>query len=355
MNTLQNQPQLSDRRLVDQIVYLASLASESQTIDPKLDVLRRITARWDGVSAFDPKSRADLDRLNSELKTYLINDDPLRSFTPETLEARLRRSADEHAQQESYIVPLAICEMLLAMAIAFPLPIENFSAKTLIFVTVTMQFFIMSALWFYLSSLKNFKKELRQVFAIFCTGIAFVNLGILQYALLALFQWVDDPLLRYGGRPEFAAIGVLVLCLGAVKYAHILKVPTRRLTFWLIVAHVILLPVAGVLAMVRGVEYPQYLWLSLVTIGSLMISGTFGTIIITRLLKVMTLSYAKSLSVIRVFMVLAAVVALAFGLGLFIQGSYSISALAINLTYAGLPTLGTLMVSGYSFKRETSR
>lgn len=354
MSTTQNHP-LNDRKLVDQIVYLASLASEAQTIDPKLDVLRRITARWDGVSPFDDKSRGDLTQLSNDLKSYLIEEDPLRSFTSDTLEMRLRRNFDERSQSEGYIIPLAIGEMLLAGIIALPLPVADFSSKMLIFVTITMQFFIFSALWFYLSSLKNFKPELRHVFITLCAGIAFVNLGILQYALLALLQQVDDPLLRYGGRPEFAALGVLVLYFGAAKYARILKIPTRKLTVGVLVAHLAIIPIAGMLAMMRGVEHPQYLWLTFVTLGSLIVSGVFSAMLITRMLAVMTLSYAKSLSIIRIFMLLAAIVAFVFGVGLYIAGSYSIAALAINLTYAGLPTLGTLMVSGYSFKRETGR
>ena len=347
--------QTSDRRLVDEIVYMASLASEAQAIEPKLNVLRRVTARWDGSSPLTPDSREDLTALSSDLRAYLINNDPLRSFTAQTLDERLERHVREGADPESYILPLGVAEMLVAAIVALPLPMQTLAERMLIFVTITMQLFIASALWFYLTSLKSFKTELRTVFIVLCVGIASINLGILQYPLLAILQQADNPIFRYGGRPEFATIGVIILYFGLARYARILKIPTKSITRGMILAHLILIPTAYVLAVTRGVPDPYILWLSFVSIWSLALSSTASIILIPKILRTVTVAYAMSLKIINVFMWLAMPVAIMFGAGLLWLGHYSITVLATSLTYAGFPTLATLMYSGYSFKRETGK
>lgn len=74
---------------VDRIVYLESLVSNTQAIDAMVDDLRLVTSRADASLRINPEDEAILKNVEKRLKEYLIHEDPLRSFTAESLAARL--------------------------------------------------------------------------------------------------------------------------------------------------------------------------------------------------------------------------------------------------------------------------
>lgn len=354
MNSNQDIQTVDDQQLVSSITYLASLASESQKIDPKLDILRGVTAQWDGQSQLDTESRLSLQHLNDDLKQYLINEDPIRSFTAESLELRMSERLYEKAAERHYFIPLTIGVIIFSAIVSLLLPL-NSAQKTLVGVTIAMQLFDLIALWLFLSSLRNFKQEFRQVAYYLSLGIAFINLGILEYPIFAILQKVDSPLFRYGGWPEGATLGLLVIYAGLSKYSNALKVPTKSNTRMLVIAHAIMLPILGVLAGLRGVEHPIVLWLTCCAIGSLSITGFFGARMVSKFLSLVTSAYAKSLKVFYAYLLTVVPAGFVFDGGLLWLGHFSIEALSVILSAAAVPTLVILMYSGYSFKQETGK
>ncbi|HEX8763107.1 MAG TPA: hypothetical protein VF733_05110 [Candidatus Saccharimonadales bacterium] len=80
--------QKNARQLIDRIVYLASLASEPQTVDTTLDKLRIITSRTSQPTAHDVQT---LKSIQTELEEYLIHKERLRNFTKTSLRTNMER------------------------------------------------------------------------------------------------------------------------------------------------------------------------------------------------------------------------------------------------------------------------
>ena len=75
---------------IDIIVYLASLASTPQAIDPILDLLRNVTARLGPERILNDQDQLVLAKAYKDLIAHLITDEPARIFTQKELEARIR-------------------------------------------------------------------------------------------------------------------------------------------------------------------------------------------------------------------------------------------------------------------------
>lgn len=73
----------------NKIVYLASLVSDINRIDPWLDRLRGITSLHDPATPLSPEDEQTLLNLQAQLREYLINGDPLRRFEPEVLDQKI--------------------------------------------------------------------------------------------------------------------------------------------------------------------------------------------------------------------------------------------------------------------------
>src|SRR5687767_11666346 len=80
----------TDRQLVDTTIYLASLASERRTIDPFLDTLRNITIHWKPDTPLSQNDRQAILDTQNKIKNYLLNQDPVRALSQESLEKKLQ-------------------------------------------------------------------------------------------------------------------------------------------------------------------------------------------------------------------------------------------------------------------------
>ncbi|HSW77353.1 MAG TPA: hypothetical protein VLG36_00970 [Candidatus Chromulinivoraceae bacterium] len=75
---------------IDVVVYLASLASNPQSIDPILDPLRNITSRLGPERILSEQDQVLLAGVYIKLVQHLITNEPAQIFTKEGLEARVR-------------------------------------------------------------------------------------------------------------------------------------------------------------------------------------------------------------------------------------------------------------------------
>ena len=94
-------PKLPDQILIERITYLASLVSNLQAVDSKLDTLRVITARVGAGNqiSLGESERSQLLVLENDLKNYLVTSDPVRSFTAEKLQRRLEKYTETRNPQ----------------------------------------------------------------------------------------------------------------------------------------------------------------------------------------------------------------------------------------------------------------
>jgi hypothetical protein len=343
-----------NHRLINTATYLSSLASSQDDIDPMLDTLRDITSSWDLKTPLSPPKKTELEGLIADLKDYLVKRDPIRSFTNETLEARVEAelAGGGGTLQLSALMAWCFLPPLAVALLPSSLTITNHVYLTVTTLLVTL---LTATVWLYLSSLRNFKLELRTTFLYISASAIFISVTCLHYAAIGIFNLADLPLFRYGGFTPVAMVGLGFLFLAATKYAQILKIPTATLTKQLVVVSLLIVPIAIGVAVLRGV--PDLFFFNLALIPMLITSlfGLFGARVTHRLLKSVTAYYAKSLRVLYIFQIAAAVTAFLFAIALVWLGHLSVGELGLLIIVSALPTLALFMYSGYSFKKETSR
>lgn len=351
----QSRTPADDRKLVDGIIYLSSLVSESKAIDPMLDSLRNVTADWDSKIPLEHSKRLALQKLTIDLKQYLIHRDPLRSFTSDMLDSRLATNLTGTTKK---IPPFTIfvggALIIAAIVLALPLPLQIVN-RLYLAVTVLLLTLIVITIRLYLSSLHNFNQALRGVFSYLCIGSSLLGVTCLHYTLIGLLQLTNQPLFAYGGATEIALAAIIAIYIGLSHYAKILKVSTKSIFISLTISFVITIILAVVTAYAR--EIPDKFFFSLAFASTLGTSvfAFFGGRIALALLKNVTASYAKSLRVVYIFLLACAATALTFVIALTWLKHLSVGALGLLIAVAGVPSIGILMYSGYSFKKETGR
>lgn len=180
-----------DHRLVDRIVYLGSLASDKHTVDPMLDALRVITANWHSEAPLDAKDRMTLTILEGKLKDYLIHEDPLRSFTAETLEVRLKKERSKLVVRINSDMRDFILILLLTAGsggAVFASPLGSNSLRLLIAFPIALLTLHFGIVWFYFSSLHNFNRQFREAFEYLCGGVILFGM---QAAMLMVVQALE--------------------------------------------------------------------------------------------------------------------------------------------------------------------
>src|SRR5687767_15048650 len=83
------QQTLTPQARIDRIIYLCQLTSVPAKVDVLMNTLRAITARWDSRTLLSVEDTNRLEQLEADLRSHLIHHDPLRKFTPESLEQRV--------------------------------------------------------------------------------------------------------------------------------------------------------------------------------------------------------------------------------------------------------------------------
>ena len=215
-----------DRKLIDRITYLASLASEGHLVDDMLDALRKITARWDNTAPLDGADRKNLATLETKLKDFLVNKDPLRSFTGEELEDRIRLREIKKPFINKYLIATIVSFVLGGFA--YLIPIQDLTSEYRILIAAATQLLVsqLATVWFYISNLGNFKKEFRQAYALIAFGILPIGILYAQIGLVQILGIGETPPFHYGGMTYFAALAFVFMYFGLRKYALLLKIKT---------------------------------------------------------------------------------------------------------------------------------
>lgn len=74
---------------VEVVVFLSSLASKPQEIDPLLEVVRRISSTSVPGAELSEKDQQDLAEVFLKLEQYLIQNEPLRVFNKEQISKKI--------------------------------------------------------------------------------------------------------------------------------------------------------------------------------------------------------------------------------------------------------------------------
>lgn len=356
-NTLPSQLNNSNKRQVERIIQLAKLGSDPEAIDPMLDGLRTATADWDGVSPLSDLSRARLKGLEIQLKNYLVNKDPLRKFTPETLEDYLASANTNNSTAKRDAISI-IVGSVVAAGIPLLIPVFSFfpfQKSLLLTIPLFLVVLHIGIAWLYLSALSNFKKEFRQAFLFICIGIILLSIAFSHYVMIELFEVGTQELFRYGGLTLLAASCYFFMYIGLRQYAKLMSVKSTSaslLTLFgasvVVVLLAILVPHGGQ----QGSELYFDLGLAGVWLFSLFLG--FCMVISGKITKSVTPAYAKSMKWLHIYFILGFVGSLGSVIALPIIGQLNGGFLYTLIALLGIIPQLMLLYTGYSFKKETA-
>jgi len=171
--------------LVDRIVYTASLASNFQDIDAILEPLREVTAVFDISKPLPAEAEQRLLGVQRQLENYLVTEERLRQFTPESLALQI----DQHMQgnTEKRAVPqlrAVIIASTVVAIIAGALPmLDDAPQRGRVGSGVLFSAFTVGAAWLFLNALPAFTSELRRAFKIICLGVTLLGLSLIEQPL----------------------------------------------------------------------------------------------------------------------------------------------------------------------------
>jgi hypothetical protein len=346
----------SDRQLVDKIVTLATLASRREDIDPMMDTLRKVTSFWSDALPLNTSQLTELKSLEQKLKNYLIHEDPLRFFTPETLEKRVLEQTKNNAIPwingffASIVIALLAGSVMLVLPFALSVQHKIWLATFLAFVMLHIEI-----ARFYITALKDFKSEFRQVYIYLSATAIVLSIAFAQYLIIELLELSRFAMFRYAGMAWLFSIAFILMYLGFRRYAHLLQIKTPFTS----------LGVAGGIALAAGVIVlllphhtvpdPFYFKISAVATGMLPVFALMSAALMKKIKEVVTPAYASSINWLY-FYTLAVGVGSIFGQGAFhfLGELYGESSAIVMILFGITPQL-VMLYASYVFKREIGK
>jgi hypothetical protein len=227
----------SIRKQTDRIVYLSSLVSNPQRIDTYLDSLRSITAsqRSDKQEVLDLVT-ATLNRIEHEVTQYLLKTEPLRSFTPESLQQHLyeRVEAPKLIRRLRWQTAGIVALTIALIGFVVSLPFSTVSVRFDVGLVLGIAVCYLGGLLLFLSALRHFSPEARRAYRWLSLGFAIGSVSLLINAVLTLAYEAKTPwdrlwLLNIGVYAQYAA-----LYIGAVKLAKLQGIQSWLTNGWVV-------------------------------------------------------------------------------------------------------------------------
>lgn len=348
-------------KLVDRIIYLASLASKRDDVDPMLETLREVTSTWDRTQSITGEKHAQLEELEQKLKQYLINDDPVRAFNSESLAKRLADqvagTTDTNSDSNVRSFWFVLGGSVLAAAIGFVAPPQPFSLSNLTLFSIPLFFTALhiGISWFYLTALRNFKSEVRRAFVVICIGILLFAVAFSHYALISAFGLTEHPLLRYGGVTWLVSAPLITIFYGLVLYARQVGVKSSLLR-WPVVLGIFVASTVVVVVLPHAPVTDEFLF-DFWTTGAVMVLvfGTLGFWLSRKVAKVLTTAYAIPMRWLSRYMFVLGPTTIGACAAIFVIGELHGTALFVVIAACGVLPQPLLLYTGYSFKKETSK
>ena len=344
---------LSGNQSIDRIVFLAGLASQRSAIDPILDRMREITANLPAGQELPNADQQELESVYTEIKDYLVRSDPLRSFTPESLEERvvgyLRSSAPERRvlNQAGMLVALDTGVAVLFTVLGWLSWREQFF---FIGVLPTMITHYAGIAWLFLSSLTTFRAELRRAYIWICAGIMGVGMGAVlwtPYSLLPRVYYM--PVFQSGLAIWVIAVSCGLIYIGVRKIGLVLNVKSVAMYPVLVLA--ITVAASALIAFLPHGQVADAAHLGQVAAGfaaTSVVSISIGRLCFT-MRRSLTTAYAQAMVWLGAGHICAAVVAVVAIVVLFATGLGPGIKLGLVGGSCGVASV-LLFVAGYKFK-----
>ncbi len=345
-----------DRQLVDRILYLGSLASRRQDIDPLMDTLRVVTASWNPVQPLSASQDRQLKELEKKLKDYLVTLDPLRSFTYETLEKRLMEQAQGHIQfwKDSYWGTVIIS--VIVGCISFVLPL-SLGLKDRALLSTFLGFVILHVgiARFYITALKNFKNQFRKVYVYLSAAAIVLSIAFAQYLIIELFDLSRFPQFRYAGIAWLFSIAFILMYLGFRMYAQMLQIKTRFTSLGVALSIAVGASILILVLPHHSVAEPLYFKISSVATGLLPVFSLLSASLAKKIKQTVTPAYAKSVNWLYYYTLVVGLGSILGQVAFHLLGElYGERSAVIMIVFGVAPQL-VMLYASYLFKKETSK
>ena len=217
--------------LVDRIVYTASLATRADDVGPILDPLRVITARTNNTAELSPADKATLADVQQKLEHYLLTQEKVRLFTPESLREQIaKHEAGDPAKKSRLQLQIVIgAAFVTALGLALFLPLDTPEQRGLVGGATAFSLLTVGAASLFLTALPSFQSQLRRAFLFICAGVTLLGLSLLGQPVMEIFN-----LRQYAATSILYTAPILIAALlfhtGDALFARLVGVTSRWTT-----------------------------------------------------------------------------------------------------------------------------
>jgi hypothetical protein len=352
MNIMTYKPQT----LIDRITYTASLVTHPSDVDPYLDKMRAITSRTN----FLPENMSfeevtTLSELQRQLEVYLMQEEKLRFFTPDSLQAQieLHMSGGKGAKQSLLKVDGIFITSVIAAVIVSFLPILRANDREHIIFAGAVASALMNvgAAWLFVDTLPAFRAALRQAFQFFCIGMIVFGFGLLLEPYIAIWNLRNKSSLATLIVMPIVVVSVALMYVGIVQYARLAYVKGRLLSPKVVLLLAALLAVVIVILPVLFSHTFSKLatYLSVLLHGWLVVLTVAMIILLTKTIHNVADLYKPPLRALLqaiIFLVIAAVAFMGITAG---SGPHLTTTTTLILFALLFVTGGMLLRAGYKF------
>ncbi len=220
------------RLLIDRIIYVASLATSPHDIDTSLDVVRAITSRIDTSQPLSPSDREQLLAAGKQIEDYLVTSEPLREFTPESLQLQIEQHMQGNvgAKSRKQLTLVIVVATVIAVGAGL-LPLSSLGQHIQAGGATEFSLLTVGAAWLFWSALPAFKSELRRAFLLISTAVTLLGLSMLEQPILEIFNLRHYPVVSLlFGLPILVASTLFHV--GDVTYVRLLGIRNWWTTIW---------------------------------------------------------------------------------------------------------------------------
>jgi hypothetical protein len=210
---------------------------------------------------------------------------------------------------------------------------------------------------FFWTSLRSFKPELRAAYLYFCIGALLVGITQIQLPIVALFNfdYVNTPLVRYGGFMTPYTIVTCCLYLGIRKYAQIIGIRSKAMSLPLIAPGFILTGIIMALVPNDHTFKPGHEFFFDLTVVSLSLQayiGVFALWIAYHVIGSTTHLYATATKLLALTFALCLIGTIEYVTSVFVFGElYGTRELVAAIPF--ILTAISLMYAAYAFKKSS--
>ncbi len=266
---MQQKPLSTITERSDRILYLASLVSNAQAIDVYLRPLRQLMKLRAKDEALTPEEEAVLDRIENNIKQYLLASEHLRSFTAETLDQHLyeRGEARKRIRRLRWLLCGALCsELVVSVGISL-LTSGPTEIRLRLSINMAIAFGYVIGAYLFLTSHRKFSAEHQAAYKLF--SYAFIAGSVITAInlILTLVYSGNVPWSRFWYVTVITYVTFMVMYFGARQLALLYGIKSIILKLWIII------PIA-LLGVVLLMMFP-WAWMLGVRSGVNSIGGLF--------------------------------------------------------------------------------